>query len=482
MKLHRLLARQLQRHFPTETWVTALPPDFVAAINAAYLQADSDRTMIERSLELSSQELIEANRDLLKNNRDLSTIYRVAMLTLNANSLDEIGDQLLLEISQGTNFPIIALELLTDNRQSVRMAAAFGFENIAALRGRSFDLNQTPASEALLESKSIIRKGTGNTLPYTTDPWRQVAEGAIVSVPIFNENQVFGALTFAQKNPTLLNAETLKLMESLAAHLAVWLAQRRAEQQLQEQQVLMINSAKMSTLGLMAGSIAHEINNPVAIIHSLSDEMADILTDGSDVPRNELRLLAEKIKTTAFRISKIIAGLRTFSRDGTRDPLQYTSVKQILEEAASLCGEKFKNHGVRLEIEECPSNLTIECRATQILQILLNLLGNSFDAIEDTPDRWIRVSIQDLGGEIELRVIDSGHGISEKIEQKLFQPFFTTKTNGKGTGLGLSISLGIAKNHGGNLSVDRSSANTCFCLRLPKRYSVGAIEKHAEVA
>jgi signal transduction histidine kinase len=99
---------------------------------------------------------------------------------------------------------------------------------------------------------------------------------------------------------------------------------------------------------------------------------------------------------------------------------------------------------------------------------LLNLIGNSFDAVQELPEKWIKVNICDLGKEVEISVTDSGLGIPEAIREKITQPFFTTKEIGKGTGLGLSISRGIVESHNGRLFVDATCANTRIVVVLPK--------------
>jgi C4-dicarboxylate-specific signal transduction histidine kinase len=233
------------------------------------------------------------------------------------------------------------------------------------------------------------------------------------------------------------------------------------------------HSQKMSALGQMAGGVAHEINNPLAIIKTCSEQLVDVAQD-DPVDKPLLINMAQKIEKTTSRIAKIVQGLRSFSRDGSSDPFRSVQVRPLIEETLSFCAERMKNHGVRISVD-CPqTDLSFEGRATEISQVLLNLLHNADDAIAPLPDRWIQVSASDAGGNVEIRVTDSGGGISQEVQEKLFQPFFTTKEIGKGTGLGLSISLGIMQGHKGYLKIDRECPNTCFVLQLPKRQAVTA--------
>lgn len=250
-------------------------------------------------------------------------------------------------------------------------------------------------------------------------------------------------------------------------------------------QAQMIESSKMASLGEMAGGVAHEINNPLAIIQAKAGQIKSrVLSSQIDVPKIIGDL--ERIEATVQRIAKIIKGLRTFSRNSDNDPMEIVFVYQVLHDSLELCAERLKHKGIQL-IVNCPEDLKIECRPAQISQILLNLLNNSFDAVvEETENRllrqaaqspsdasehphskWVQVDVHCVNELIEISVMDCGLGIPPQIVEKMMHPFFTTKEIGKGTGLGLSISVGIASDHNGKLYYDSKSPNTRFVLQLP---------------
>lgn len=236
-----------------------------------------------------------------------------------------------------------------------------------------------------------------------------------------------------------------------------------------QQQQSLISSAKMSSLGEMAGGIAHEINTPLAIISLRAEQLEEGLTDGS-IGNEEILHILEVIKKTAGRIGKIISGLRFFARDGKGLPTQEVSLVHLVQETFSFCSEKFSSHGVQLEIKDnCGNGAEVDCRSIEISQVILNLLNNSFDAVCENEEKWIRVELTDRQDFIEISVVDSGKGISSEIIEKIMQPFFTTKEIGKGTGLGLSLSKGIVESHQGKFYVDTNVPNTCFTLLLPKK-------------
>lgn len=239
------------------------------------------------------------------------------------------------------------------------------------------------------------------------------------------------------------------------------------EHLLKEQQAKTVQASKLSTLGEMAGGLAHEINNPLTIIQGY----AEIL--GQQVKRNrvdeeKLAKISEGITTTTARIAKIIRGLRTYARDDSSSPFQSANVEIIVDDTLSLCQEKLKNRNVTLLYDPPPSPIFLHCREVQISQVLLNLVQNAMDAIEDLDgEKWIRVEVKKLADRCQIRVTDAGSGIPPEIQEKILQPFFTTKEIGKGTGLGLSISRSIMKEHKGKFFYDTDSANTSFVLEVP---------------
>lgn len=243
----------------------------------------------------------------------------------------------------------------------------------------------------------------------------------------------------------------------------------RLQTEIQEKkkaQVQAIHSSKMAALGEMAGGIAHEINTPLAVISMRVEQMEECVCEG-DVNELEFMDAIEVVKKTTDRIAKIIGGLRFFAREGKKDVFQIVAVSKLIEETLSFCSERFSNHGVQLNILN-NIGAKVECRSVEISQVLLNLLNNAYDAIEQLDEKWISIEVAEHEQHIEISVTDSGNGISQDIQDKIMQPFFTTKPIGKGTGLGLSVSVGIATAHQGKLYIDKESPHTRFVLSMPK--------------
>lgn len=228
-------------------------------------------------------------------------------------------------------------------------------------------------------------------------------------------------------------------------------------------------SARLSALGMMAGGVAHEINNPLAVIHgSAVDFLRRVKKQGS-VPLDIALRHGERILDTSNRIAKIIKSMRYLSREGSHDNVRATRVGKIVEETLEMCRERFKHHDIRLLVSNVDPTLSVYCREVQIGQVLLNLLQNAFDSVAQQPEeRWVRLAALVRDDAVEFSVTDSGTGIPPELKTKIMYPFFTTKELGKGTGLGLSISQTIVKDHGGELDLREENGHPCFFFRLPR--------------
>ena len=221
---------------------------------------------------------------------------------------------------------------------------------------------------------------------------------------------------------------------------------------------------KLSSIGLLAAGVAHEINTPLAVISSYSQMLMKQM-------RGDARLgpVLEKITQQSFRASEIANGLLNFSRTSTTE-FRETNLNQVIRDTISLLEHQFKKAQIELDLELADDLPAISGNAGKLQQVFLNLLLNAKDAMPS--GGRLRVATF-ANGHVEAVVADSGAGIAPENLKRIYDPFFTTKTMPKpgerrGTGLGLSVSYGIIQEHAGKIEVESAvGAGTTFHLEFP---------------
>ena len=238
--------------------------------------------------------------------------------------------------------------------------------------------------------------------------------------------------------------------------------QRALEASLEVERAKSVRNAKLASLGEMSAGIAHEINNPLAIIAGT----VGILPKYVDRP-DDFAAKLEAMKKSCARIARIVKGLQKFSRSGDKPSFQDHELEKIVGEALVLTEAKSKRHATPVRLTG-QTAARVRCDEVEIEQVVINLINNAIDAVKTSRERWVELAISDDADSVVLRVSDSGRGIPEAVRHKLFQPFFTTKDVGQGTGLGLSIVKGILDEHKASIAVLAEETHTVFEIRFIK--------------
>jgi len=234
-------------------------------------------------------------------------------------------------------------------------------------------------------------------------------------------------------------------------------------QRLEENEQQLIQAEKLTSLGQMAASIAHELNNPLAgvlvYIKLLSKKVA-----GDTFMKDEALNYLSKMEAEVSRSSKIIRSLLDFARQ-TKPLLRLVDINQILEQALSLVGHQAQLQNIEVIREFSPSLSKVMADFDQLQQVFTNLTLNAIQAMPDGGRLTLRSSVID--SEIKVDIQDTGCGIPKENLAKIFTPFFTTKEKGKGIGLGLAVVYGIIERHKGKVEVQsKVGKGTTFSVYL----------------
>jgi PAS domain S-box-containing protein len=243
---------------------------------------------------------------------------------------------------------------------------------------------------------------------------------------------------------------------------------RRLEQEMADQ-ARILHQDKMMSLGRLAASVAHEINNPLSGILNYLRLMARLL-DRQDVDDAALAKFARYLKTVTDetdRCSKIVGNLLTFSRKSTEQQVP-VNINELLERCVILSQHRMSLDRISLSTAISPETMTVMGDTNQLQQCIINLVFNAIDAMPNGGRLDLAAWPGKKGQEIHIEVKDDGCGIAPKDQARIFEPFFTTKDEGRGVGLGLSTTYGIIQHHGGDIQVKSTPGEgSTFNIRLP---------------
>ncbi|OPA92349.1 two-component sensor histidine kinase [Pseudomonas fluorescens] len=236
---------------------------------------------------------------------------------------------------------------------------------------------------------------------------------------------------------------------------------RQAEETLRHAQDELVQAGKLAAIGQMSTSIAHELNQPLAALRTLSGNTVRFLERGAlDTASANLKTINELID----RMGRITASLRSFARRG--DDQGEANLGKAVDAAFQVLGARVD--GLSLNVHRDFTSAQLQIDQTRLEQILVNLIGNALDAMQAQPAPELWLDGHSSEGKYRLQVRDNGHGIDPEARKHLFEPFFTTKPGEQGLGLGLTLSASLAAATGGNLAVEHpASGGTAFVLCLP---------------
>lgn len=222
----------------------------------------------------------------------------------------------------------------------------------------------------------------------------------------------------------------------------------------------LVQADKLSSIGLLAAGVAHEVNTPLAVISTYAQMLAKQVADDEQKSK-----ILEKIARQTFRASEIVNSLLNFSRTPTAEFAE-VQLNKVIQETLSLLEHQLKKAGIEVRAKLDPSIAAVKGNPGKLQQVFLNLFLNARDAME--PCGVLEVETRSTESGVVVDVIDSGHGIAPEHLSRIYDPFFTTKSARKGTGLGLSVTYGIIQEHGGVIeAITHQGEGTCFHLEFP---------------
>ncbi len=331
------------------------------------------------------------------------------------------------------------------------------------------DLDMPEPFQGVRVLEDVSRRGRGVVVAKT---WLKSGDWLLVCQQ--DTSDAFGSLFEARRNAVLIGGLggilVIAITVFLTRHLVWRMAEADKEKELLNEQI--IQSGKLASLGELAAGVAHEINNPVAImveeagwIQDLMEEEKELINQSPN--RAEYERALKQIQTQGRRCKEITHKLLGFARR-TDAPVQAVQINDLAKEVVAILERPAAYNNVVIASELAGDLPPVAASPAELQQVLINLVNNAIDAMDKTGGRILVRTRAVRPHEVELTVQDNGPGIPQSVVGRIFDPFFTTKPVGKGTGLGLSICYGIIHKLGGRIEVQSGEGQgAAFTVHLP---------------
>ncbi len=501
--MHKLLERQLLRAglLSADKRVPDALQPFIRAIDEAYQQADADRLMLERSLELTSQELLQKNTDLRATAQQISKQHEALLgLAQNRNIYEGDLEGALHDITEAAAKTLkverASVWILDEKRSKIVCIDLFEQKSAGHLKGLQWIARQYPVYFAALGQERTISVKDAWTDFRTTEFLESYLRPhricALLDAPIRLKGKLVGVACHEHVGSTRAwTLEEQQFAGSIADMIALAMEaaeRKRAENEIQsaydslrKTQGRLVESEKLATLGQFAAGIAHELKNPLAVILQGEHYLRSELPLKESIHHEVLGLIQQAV----VRADKIIRGLLDLARPSALQIVP-NDINQMMDTAFSLSQKQCSIERISVIKEYARTGTLALADTEQMQQVLINLICNAIQAMPQGGALTLRTSMKTVtendagvgrratdffraGDEVVVcEVQDTGAGISHANISKIFDPFFTTKPKGEGTGLGLSIVRAIVEAHHGLLAVrSQELRGTAFTVMLP---------------
>ena len=412
-------------------------------------------------------------------NLRLTALNAVSKIISSSLNIDEMLKSTIDEILESPEIDSIGIYLLNDRRKVLCLAAHKGLS--ADFTNHLFTKSRKPGIGLLWKTLTDgVPKVVDNTLESIApdvDLLRKEGFQSTVYIPLTTKGTTSGVMCVSSLNPNTFSSEFVEFLTVIGNHIGVAVDNtnmhkniKKAYQELKEVQDQIVWTEKLASLGKLAATIAHEINNPLAGVLNYTRLIIKQFSRNRFSPEKleEILRYLKIMESETARCGEIVKDLLAFARR-TKITMESNRIEDIIDKTLNLISHELEIKEIQLT-KNIASNLPkIKCDFKQIQQVLLNLMYNAIESMSNKGTLTITTNrTNGAMAFLEVAISDTGCGISEKDMENIFEPFYTTKEEGKGVGLGLSVVYGIIAKHNGTISVESElGKGSTFKVRLP---------------
>ncbi len=425
---------------------------------------------------LSQHKMMEDH--LKQANIELQALNKIAKIVSRSLDINEILGSAVDTVRETLTADSVRIYLLDNDREFLDLAISVGLsdEFISRPHMRSRKVGDGLLGKTAKEGVAIIiedlrKSGT----PFKSAVFEEDLQAAAY-IPLLSKGELLGVISVSTHFPHKFTSKDLEFLTGIGVQIGMAIHNARlyakvksAYEELQATQEQLVQSEKLASLGKLAATIAHEINNPLSAVITYLKLMSKLF-EKKPFPKEkieDMRRFLHIMETETVRCGNIVKDLLIFARESVvhKKP---NNIEAIINLAQTILNHRLQASGITFKKEIDPNLPPVPCDFQQMQQVVLNLVSNAIEAVSS--DGCISVDARYLRPtrEAEIIVADNGSGIDPDDLPHIFEPFFTTKKECKGVGLGLAIVYGIIQKHNGRISVRSvQGKGTTFTIRLP---------------
>ena len=412
-------------------------------------------------------------------NTRLSILNAISKIISSSVNLDEILNSTIDKILDASESESVSIYLLNDGGKVLNLAAHIGLS--ANLTNHPFMRSRNPGNgllgQVLLDGEPKVINNTLQSIDPDVDLLIEEGFQSTVYIPLTTKGASIGVMCVSALNPNTFSSEFVEFLTVIGNHIGVAVDNanmhkniKEAYQDLKEVQEQIVWTEKLASLGKLAATIAHEINNPLAGVLNYIRLIIKQLSR-NNISHEKLEDISRYLKimeSETARCGDIVKDLLAFARR-TKITMESNRIEDIINKTLNLISHELEIKELQLKTNITPNLPKVKCDFKQIQQVFLNLMYNASEAMPN--GGTLSITATKANGAqalLEIAISDTGCGISEKDMEHIFEPFFTTKEEGKGVGLGLSVVYGIISRHNGTIAVESEPGKgSTFKVRLP---------------